>query len=125
MKIINRQVKLVHGEKINVKFVIKEEERIIIAIVKFKDYDDVRIHKLIKEFDRSDNDNSNDERIVINWLENVCRDFGFIPTWTTTVQNRLTMNSLYTSTAKCDPRDEWNEEVGMSIVTEKITKNYL
>lgn len=120
MKIINRQIKIIPKVKVNIRYIIKEDERIIIAIAKFKDLHDYNFRKLLKESYKSDNDNSNDEEIVVKYLDEYCRDYGFTPHWNPSVLKRLTMSKLYTSTAKCDPRDEWNEQTGIDLVTEKI-----
>lgn len=118
MKIINRQIKLFEDEgvKVNIRFIIKEEEKIIIAISRFKDLDE---YKFIEDI-KNNNDNSNNENIVIKYVGNKVREFGFTPNWNPSVEKRLKMHSIYTSTVKCDPRDEWNENTGIEIATVKI-----
>ena len=118
MKIINRQIKLFANVKVNIRYIIKEEEKMVIAISRFKDHEDYKFRKYIGI--KPENDNSNDEQLVIKYLNNYCRDFGFKPDWNESVEKRLKMSSLYTSKAKCDPRDEWNEQIGIDVVTEKI-----
>ena len=125
MKIINRQIKIIPKVKVNVRYIIKEEDRIIIAIAKFKDHSDYnfikQLHFKVKDIHKNYNDdNSNDESIVINYLKNYCRDYGFEPEWNPNVEKRLKMSSQYTSTAKCDPADEWDEQKGLEIVADKI-----
>ena len=127
MKIINRQIKIIPKVKVNIRYIIKEEERIIIAIAKFKNADEFSYFrdsyfKLKDKYKNrwSNNDNSNDELLVLNYLENYCRDYGFTPSWNSSVHNKLKMSPVYTSTAKCDPKDEWDEQTGIDIVTEKI-----
>ena len=114
-KIMNRQVLVPFtkdiNKKINLRYIIKEKERKIISIVKFKE-----ICKYVNE----DFDNANDSRIVINIIDEVCRENGFKAFWNVSKDIRLEMNETYIAVATCDPRDEWNEETGISIVTEKI-----
>ena len=126
MKIINKQVKTNNGFKINIRYVIKEEERKVIAIAKFRDLDSEDNFKYDKSkccFKRINNDdNTNNSSIVINKIDFICRSSGFVPEWNPSLYNNLLMHNYYTSVAKCDPRDEWNEETGIEIVTKKIIK---
>lgn len=126
MKIINKQVKSKNGFKINIRYVVKEEERKIIAIAKFKDLnseDNFKYDRATCSFKRINNDdNANDNTIVIKKISFISRSSGFVPTWNPSLYNNLLMHNYYTSVAKCDPRDEWNEETGIEIVTEKIVK---
>ena len=126
MKIINKQVKSGIGFKINIRYIIKEEDRKIIAIAKFRDLDSVDNFKYDKStcgFKRINNDdNANDIKIVINKIIFITNSNGFNPVWNPTMHKKLRMHKQYTSVATCDPRDEWNEETGTEIVTEKIIK---
>ena len=126
MKIINKQVKTNNGFKINIRYTIKEEDRKIIAIAKFRDLDSAENFKYVRAtcgFKRINNDdNANNINIVLDKIDFICRSSGFVPKWNPSLYNNLLMHNYYTSVAKCDPRDEWNEETGIEIVTEKIIK---
>lgn len=125
MKIINKQVKSDIGFKINIRYIIKEEDRKVIAIVKFRDLnslDNFTYTKIgcIKRL--NNDDNANDIKIVLDKIDFISNSNGFKPMWNPTMYNKLCMHKQYTSIATCDPRDEWNEETGIEIVTEKIIK---
>jgi hypothetical protein len=126
MKIINKQVKSDIGFKINIRYIIKEEDRKIIAIAKFRNLDGIENFKLDKStfgFKRINNDdNANNIKIVLDKIDFISNSNGFTPMWNPTMEKKLRMHKQYTSVATCDPRDEWNEETGIEVVTEKIIK---
>ena len=126
MKIINKQVRTNNGFKINIRYIIKEEDGKIIAIAKFRDlnsYDNFKFNKTLGSIKRINNDdNANNIEIVLDKIEFISNSNGFKPMWNPTMYKKLCMHKQYTSVATCDPRDEWNEETGIEIVTEKIIK---
>ena len=126
MKIINKQVKSGIGFKINIRYIIKEEDRKIIAIAKFRDLnseDNFKYDRATCGFKRINNDdNANNIEIVLDKIDFISNSNGFTPMWNPTMDKKLRMHKQYTSVATCDPRDEWNEETGIEIVTGKIIK---
>ena len=126
MKIINKQVKSDNGFKINIRYIIKEEDRKIIAIAKFRDLnseDNFKYDRATCGFKRINNDdNANSIYIVLDKIDFISNSNGFKPLWNPTMDKKLHMHKQYTSVATCDPRDEWNEETGIEIVTKKIIK---
>ena len=126
MKIINKQVKSDIGFKINIRYIIKEEDRKIIAIAKFRDLnseDNFKYDRATCGFKRINNDdNANNIDIVLDKIDFISNSNGFAPLWNMSMGKKLAMHKQYTSVATCDPRDEWNEETGIEIVTEKIIK---
>lgn len=120
MKIQNKQIVLDHWMKVNIRFIIKEEDRKVIAIAKFTDpFKDKYLEENHKD------DNYNDECIVMKKFDQECQAKGFSPKWNHSKFNRLLMAPRYIAVATCDPRDEWDEATGMKIAEDKIASKLL
>jgi len=106
MYTVTRSITLKCGAKVNVKLIIKEEDKKIIGIV--------------------------DEKTCgIGYVDNIVRDCIFkffsksglcdvIFTYETNMYKKLSLCDYYRTIATCDPRDTWDERKGVEIVLYKM-----
>ena len=80
MKIQKKQIVVDNWMKVNIRFIIKEEDRKVIAIAKF-----------------TDSPKYNDECIVMKKFDQECQAKGFRPKWNPSKYQRLLMAPRFTA----------------------------
>ena len=107
MYIITRSITLKCGEKVNVKLIVKEEDRKVIAIVDSNTCGSwVYLNSLVK-------------RAINKFFEK--RGLGSILFRTDTkISKDLNLGDYYRTIATFDPRDEWNDKTGIKIALDKM-----
>ena len=107
MYIITRSITLKCGEKVNVKLIVKEEDRKVIAIVDSNTCGSwIYLNTIVK-------------KAINKFFEK--RGLGaimFIPD--TKISKDLNLGDYYRTIATCDPRDEWNDKTGIKIALDKM-----
>ena len=99
MKVITRSLQLQCGENINIRYIIKEEERKVIAITDDKQYT---------------------SKLLINLIYKKFDNFGMGILFTNSNYNKLELNEYYKSVATCNEADEWDVNKGISVAKAKI-----
>lgn len=99
MEIITRSVPLACGENINVRYIIKENERKVIAITDDKDYT---------------------SELLINFLHKKFDNFGIIILFKDSVYRQLVLNETYKAVATCNELDEWDVNKGIEVAKMKL-----
>ena len=106
MYTITRSITLKHGEKVNVKLIVKEEDRKVIAIADEKICGSGYLRFIV-------------ERIIHGFFINrglMHVQFGY----DSKLGNDLHLESYYRTIATCDPIDEWNDKTGIKIALDKM-----
>ena len=110
MYTITRSITLKCGEKVNVKIIVKEEDRKVIAIVDEKICGDGYLKYLVK-------------RVIYDFFNHQgLLNINF--NHESKIGNILNLENYYRTIATCDPRDEWDEKIGINLVLNKM-KNKL
>ena len=99
MKIITRSLPLQCGESINIRYIIKEEEKKVIAITDDKQYT---------------------SELLINLIQKKFNNFGMTIFFSRSNYNKLSLNEYYKAVATCNELDEWDVNKGISIAKAKI-----
>ena len=107
MRTITRAVTLFCGTKVNVRFVIKPEERKVVAFTDSKTCE--------SKYYLTD--------IVVALISKHWYHSGIIlvAEGNTNIYKQLHLNSSYKAVATCHEDDTWDEETGIRIAREKIT----
>ena len=106
MYTITRSITLKHGEKVNVKLIVKEEDRKVIAIADEKICGSGYLKFIAK-------------RIIYDFFINrglIHVQFAY----DSKLGNDLNLESYYRTIATCDPDDTWDEKTGIKIALNKM-----